>query len=118
MMEATLSNSIHTATPDSAQIPDYASQFVYPRPKNGAGKMTSLTAPGAQSSGFIESARSAEKNIVIDGCPVSCGKQIFEKLGLPFERHITTEMGVTKGKTDITAELVGRLAAEIEETIT
>ena len=43
---------------------------------NGA-KMTCLAAIGARLSGFLESAKSAIANIMIDGCPVSCGKKVF-----------------------------------------
>ena len=41
---------------------------------NGA-KMTCLAAMGARLSGFLESAKSASANILIDGCSVSCGKK-------------------------------------------
>jgi uncharacterized metal-binding protein len=81
------------------------------------GKMTCLAAMGAELSGFIESAKCAEKNIVIDGCPVSCGKKIFEKLGLPFEHFITTDFGVEKGKTEITPEVIGRVAKKVSERV-
>ncbi len=85
--------------------------------KDNAGKMTCLAAMGAELSGFIESAKCAEKNIVIDGCPVSCGKKIFEKLGLPFEHFITTDFGVEKGKTEITAEVIDRVAMSVAERL-
>ncbi len=85
--------------------------------KEGKGKMTCLTAMGAELSGFIESAKCAQKNIVIDGCPVSCGKKIFEKLGLPFEQYITTDFNIEKGKTEITPEIINRVAVEIIQKI-
>jgi uncharacterized metal-binding protein len=80
---------------------------------NVMGKMTCLAAMGAGLSGFIESAKCAKRNIVIDGCPVSCGKQIFEKLGIPFSHCITTDEGVVKGKTEITPEVIDRVYASI-----
>ncbi len=85
--------------------------------KDGVGKMTCLAAMGAELSGFIESAKCAEKNIVIDGCPVSCGKKIFEKLDLPFEHFITTEMGVEKGKTEIAPEIIEKTAMSVVQRI-
>jgi uncharacterized metal-binding protein len=81
--------------------------------RDGTGKMTCLAAIGADLSGFIESAKCAQKNIVIDGCPVACGRKIFEKNGLPFEHFITTEYGVEKGKTEITQDVVARVTNEI-----
>lgn len=85
--------------------------------KDGKGKMTCLAAVGADLSGFIESAKCAEKNIVVDGCPVSCGKKIFEKNGLPFLHFVLTEYGVEKGKTEITPEVINRVTEEIGNII-
>jgi uncharacterized metal-binding protein len=39
--------------------------------KAGIGQMTCLAAMGAGLSGFVESARAAGTNLVIDGCPVA-----------------------------------------------
>lgn len=83
----------------------------------GSGKMTCLAAVGADLSGFIESAKCADKNIVIDGCGVSCGKIIFEKNNLLFEHFILTNFDVEKGKTEITAELIEEVSKKIEATI-
>jgi uncharacterized metal-binding protein len=80
---------------------------------NETGKMTCLAAMGAGLSGFIESSKCAKRNIVIDGCPVSCGKQIFEKLGIPCAHFITTDEGVVKGKTEITQEVIDRVSENI-----
>lgn len=85
--------------------------------KDCDGKMVCLAAIGAGLSGYLESAKSAGKNIVIDGCPVSCGKIIFEKQGLPFEHFITTDFGVEKGKTEITPEIIGRVKNNITDKI-
>jgi uncharacterized metal-binding protein len=83
----------------------------------GKGSMTCLAAMGADLSGFIESAKSACTNIVIDGCPVSCGKKILEKHGIPFEQYIVTEHGVEKGKTTVTPEIIERVTGEIAEKL-
>ena len=79
----------------------------------GAGSMTCLAAMGANLDGFVTSAGCAKMNLVIDGCPVACGKAIFEKLGIPFEHAVITNYGVEKGKTAITDSL----GAEITERI-
>ncbi|HUV08948.1 MAG TPA: putative zinc-binding protein [Spirochaetia bacterium] len=81
--------------------------------QEGAGKMTCLAAVGAGLSGFLESAKSAGKNLLLDGCPVSCGKRVFENLSIPFEQHIMTDHGVEKGKTQITGEII----EEVKETL-
>jgi uncharacterized metal-binding protein len=85
--------------------------------KLGVGKMTCLAAVGAGLSGFLESARSAGENLVIDGCPVACGKKIFGNLGISFRHFLMTDYGVEKGKTEITTELIGKTAFTIAEEL-
>ncbi len=84
--------------------------------RNGAGKMTCLAGIGANLSGFIESAKCA-KNIVIDGCPVGCGKKMFENAGLPFTQILMTDYGVEKGKTEITEEIINSITMKIVKKI-
>jgi uncharacterized metal-binding protein len=81
------------------------------REKVGAG--TCLAAMGADLSGFIESARNATRNIVLDGCKVACGRKILEKHGLPFRHFIMTDFDVEKGKTAITGDLIETVAERI-----
>jgi len=84
--------------------------------KDGYGKLTCLAAMGAELSGFIESAKCAE-NIVIDGCPVSCGKRIFERLGIPHTQIIVTDFGVEKGKTEITQQVTDDVTEKIRQAV-
>ena len=81
--------------------------------KENIGKMTCLAAVGAELSGFVESAKCVSKNIVIDGCPVACGKAIFEKANLPYEHFVLTEFGVEKGKTEITQDVIKDLTEQL-----
>ncbi len=81
--------------------------------RDKVGDSTCLAAMGADLSGFIQSARNATRNIVLDGCKVSCGKKIFEKNGLPFRHFIMTDYDVEKGKTAITGELIEAVAERI-----
>ena len=85
--------------------------------KLGVGRLTCLAAMGAGLSGFLESARGAGSNIVIDRCPVSCGAKIFRDLGIPFRHFKTTDFGVEKGKTEITGELINKVALKIAEVM-
>lgn len=81
--------------------------------KEGKGKMTCLAAVGADLKGFIESANCADKNIVIDGCAIACGKMIMERNNIPFEHFILTDFGVEKGKTEITMQLINDITEKI-----
>jgi len=85
--------------------------------KEGTGKMTCLAAVEAELSGFTQSAKAACRNIVIDGCKVSCGKKIFERLGLPFTHIIITDFGVEKGKTEITEAAAAEAADKISSSL-
>lgn len=73
------------------------------------GSMSCLSGIGAGLQGFIESAQKAE-NIVIDGCPVACGKKAFENHGLPCTQFVITAQGLVKGSTPPTPEIVSRMA--------
>jgi uncharacterized metal-binding protein len=85
------------------------------REKVGDG--TCLAAIGADLSGFLASAKGADENIIIDGCPVGCGKKAFENKGLLFTQYITTDFDVKKGQTQITQEIINRVAGEIKTKI-
>ena len=85
--------------------------------RQGAGEMTCLVSMGANQPKFLQAARDSKMNIVIDGCPIACGKKIFETLGIPFEHFITTDFGVEKKKTPITDELVASVAAAIRQKL-
>ena len=85
--------------------------------RQNVGEMSCLVSMGANQPKFLQDARDAQKNVVIDGCPIACGKKIFETLGIPFEHFITTDFGVEKKKTPITEELVSSVAAKIKERL-
>jgi uncharacterized metal-binding protein len=75
--------------------------------------MFCLAAIGAGVSSYLDSAKAAQ-NIVIDGCPVACGKKIFEHNNIPATTFILTElMSLEKGKTVITEDLVAKTANKI-----
>lgn len=64
--------------------------------RNGYGNAYCLAGIGAALSGFIESAK-AGRTVLIDGCPVACGKKAFEKYGIePTKYFVITELGITK----------------------
>jgi uncharacterized metal-binding protein len=81
------------------------------------GAMTCLAALGAELSGYVESARNADLNVVIDGCPVGCGAKTFSKLGIPCEQLVMTDFGAEKGKTVITPEVVADVTRKVAERI-
>lgn len=64
--------------------------------KRGYGDAYCLAGVGARISGFVETAKAA-KTIIIDGCPVGCGKKVFEQYDIQPTRYIVvTELGIEK----------------------
>jgi uncharacterized metal-binding protein len=67
--------------------------------KAGAAKSFCLAGVGAGLSGFVESAKAAGM-ILVDGCPVGCGKKILEKNQVtPAQYFVITELGIKKEET-------------------
>ncbi|MDD5258877.1 MAG: putative zinc-binding protein [bacterium] len=81
--------------------------------KDGFGKMTCLAGVGARISGFVESAKGADENITIDGCLVACARKTLECIGVKPKSFILTEMGLIKGKTAATEEVVKNMSNKI-----
>ena len=85
--------------------------------KLGIGGMTCLAAIGAELSGFVESAKAVDANVILDGCGTACGRKAFERLGLPFTHYMMTDFGVEKGKTAINDELVKDVTMKVVEAV-
>ena len=98
---------------DVGQIADMTARKLA---KDKLGSMSCLSGIGAGLPGFLESAKEAD-NIVIDGCPVGCGKKMFEQHGLPFTEIILTQQGLVKGATPPTPEVAERMAETIKSAL-
>ena len=110
-------NVIITACSGAANVGLLADRVARGLRAESIGSMICMSALGADLSGYIESARNADLNIVIDGCPVVCGKKIYEKLGTKHLSLVMTDFGVEKGKTIITDELVAETVARVKAAI-
>ena len=56
--------------------------------KEGLGNIYCLAGIGAHIDGMIESARSAQRLLVIDGCSVACARKTVEHVGLSMTDYI------------------------------
>jgi uncharacterized metal-binding protein len=99
----------------AANTGELADQVARKLAKEGYGNMTCLASVGAHISGFVESAKGADENITIDGCSVACGKKILEQIGVTSKSFIITEMGIEKGKTPVTEEIVNKISNKIKK---
>ena len=84
---------------------------------SGVGSMTCLAAVGAGLENFVASAGCAARNIVIDGCPVACGKLIMDRIGVEYDQYIMTDFGVEKGKTAITDAVVNDIFEKMKAAV-
>jgi uncharacterized metal-binding protein len=61
---------------------------------------------------------SKEQALIIDGCPIDCGRKIMEKNGITNYKHFRlTDFGYVKGQTHITSEMVETTAKKIMDQI-
>jgi len=70
--------------------------------KDGIGKMYCLAGIGGNVSGIIETTKSADKILAIDGCQIACTKKLLERNGFNnFEYLLVTDLGFKKGESSI-----------------
>ena len=84
----------------------------------GCGRMFCLAGLGANIQGMVQTARDADLNLVIDGCPVDCARKIFDRHGLTNYRQLkVTDLGIEKAKgvraTDAQVAQVKKAAGKV-----
>ena len=80
--------------------------------KDGAGKMYCTAGIGGRVSGIMATTESAAKILAIDGCPLNCVKNSLEQAGFMKYEHLQlADLGMEKGKTPPTPEVIGKVAA-------
>jgi uncharacterized metal-binding protein len=81
-------------------------------------KMSCTAGVGADICGFTDAAKGEDtSNLLIDGCPVSCVKHMFDNKGITNYDHIVlTELGIKKeGNFDIDNKIVDSLVNQLED---
>jgi uncharacterized metal-binding protein len=99
-----------------AEIADKAARVMM---FGGCGTMFCLAGIGAGIGGMIQTAKDADVNLVIDGCPMDCAKKVFEKAGITNYRYIkVTDLGIEKTKgVRGTDEQVAKVVAKAREVL-
>lgn len=65
--------------------------------EEGVGKMYCLAGIGAHIDSMVESLKSAERIVAIDGCSVACAKQVIEHTGFSVtDRICVADLGIEK----------------------
>jgi len=85
----------------------------------GCGTMFCLAGIGAGIDSMIQTARDADLNLVLDGCPMDCAKKIFDRAGVTNYRQIkVTDLGIEKTKgVRATDEQVWKVVAKAKESL-
>ena len=79
-----------------AEIADRAARALM---TEGRGTMFCLAGLGADIQGMVQTARDADLNLVIDGCPLDCAKKIFDRHGITnYVQVKVTDLGIEKQK--------------------
>ena len=85
----------------------------------GCGTMFCLAGLGADIPGMVQTARDADVNLLIDGCPMECAKKTFDRHGIANYRQIkVTDLGIEKVKgVRCTQEQVDKTVAKAREVL-
>ena len=100
-----------------AEVADLAARKLA---SEGCGGMFCLAGLGADIDGMVQTARDADLNVVIDGCPMDCAKKIFDRHGLTNYKQVkVTDLGIEKVKgIRCTEEQVDITVAKAREALT
>ena len=97
----------------AADVGQIADQSARKMTKNGAGKMFCLAGVGGRISGIMKTTESASKILVIDGCELDCAKELLKQAGFAgFEHLRITDLGMQKGRTDVTEQNIAKVAEQ------
>lgn len=65
--------------------------------QEGFGAFSCIAGIGSGNQPMIRAAKMAEERVLIDGCPIGCGKKILDAGRVPVDRYvIVTELGIDK----------------------
>ena len=89
----------------AADVGAIADQAARQLTREGVGKMFCLAGIGGRVSGIMKTTESAEKILVIDGCPLNCVKNCLEQAGFTEFEHLNlTGLGLVKGQSAVSEE--------------
>ena len=84
----------------------------------GTGTMFCLAGVGAGIDGMVQTAKDADLNLVIDGCPMECAKKIFDRHGIEYAYLKVTDLGIEKVKgVRCTQDEVDQVVAKAKEML-
>jgi len=102
-----------------ANVAEVADRAARELAAEGRGTMFCLAGLGADIQGMVQTARDADLNVVLDGCPMDCARKIFENLDLSnYVQFRVTDLGIEKTKgARCTQEQVDEVIAKARERL-
>jgi len=99
-----------------AEMADHAARQLM---REGRGIMFCLAGLGADIPNMVQQAKDADVNLVIDGCPIDCGRKIFERHGLKNVQYVrVTDLGIEKKKgVPVSESEIAAVVARCKETL-
>lgn len=86
--------------------------------REGAAQMSCLAGIGGGVKSLVAKARSAERILVIDGCPLSCARHTFERAGFTGFGHLSLQsLGLRKGACEVNPTNLAAGVAAAKELI-
>lgn len=103
----------------SANCGQIANQATVKLTEEGVGRMYCLAGIGSHNQGMIESTKSADRIVVLDGCPTACAQKTAQHAGLTVTDWVcVTQNGVRKVHNfDIKPEEVDLIARRTRESL-
>ena len=85
----------------------------------GEGTMFCLAGLGADIPDMVQTARDADLNLVIDGCPMNCAKKIFDNCGVTnYVQVKVTDLGIDKAKgVRCSQDQVDKVVVKVREVL-
>lgn len=78
------------------------------------GSSSCLAGIGANIEPLVKAAKDVDKVITIDGCSMLCAKKIMDNHDIDAKSFVLTELGLEKGKTKVTDEVVEIMCNKIK----
>lgn len=101
----------------AADVGELADRAVRQLKKEGIAQGSCIVAIGAGLSGYVQSAKGADVNIAIDGCPVGCAKLNLEKIGVTPVAINLADLGFKKGESAFSETLLASAVNSIKKVL-
>ena len=97
--ESKKKNVLFYACSGGANVAEVADRAARELMFSGEGSVFCLAGIGAKIPQMVETAKNADLNVIIEGCPLDCAKKIFDQAGLTNYIQVkVTDLGIEKKK--------------------